>query len=202
VVLAGSLALGSGDYASYQALLARLLRGFMQIEADTPDPEVSRFGLGGAGMVRVIILLLPMIAASVFCLFFVANAWLAGKAVQISGRLIRPWPVLFTTRMPPLAIALLFGALAAAFLPGYLSVAGMGLFGALAMAFALQGLALLHHMTVGRPGRVGILVCTYILTLFFGGTFLPLMAVAGLVDTATSLRRRLTLTPGRDAGLT
>jgi hypothetical protein len=137
-----------------------------------------------------------MIAATVFCLFFIANAWVAGKTVAISGRLVRPWPFIPATRMPSQAIVVLGAAIVAAFLPGYVGVAGLALIGGLAMAFALQGLALLHHLTAGRPGRFGILTCTYILTVFFGGTFLPLMAVAGFVDTATPLRRRFTLQSG------
>lgn len=197
VVLVGSLALGSGSFGTYRGLLTRLLERFLQTETGAEGAG----GLATPTVLRIVLALVPMIAASVFCLFFVVNAWLAGKAVQISGRLIRPWPEIFRTRMPLGAVALLFAALVAAFLPGFAGVAGTALAGALAMAFALQGLALLHHITFGRPGRVGILVCTYILTLFFGGTFLPLMAVAGIVDTATPLRRRLTLTSG-DAGLT
>ena len=59
------------------------------------------------------------------------------------------------------------------------------------MAFALGGLALLHAATRGRSGRVGILFTTYLLTLFFGGTVLPILALAGMLDSATTLRRRL-----------
>jgi hypothetical protein len=194
VVLAGSLALGGGDYAGYSGLVTRLVETFMRGDPGAaPAAEMPAVaGVPATRLVSIIVTLVPLIAATVFCLFFVANAWLAGKTVAISGRLVRPWPFIPTVRMPPIAITALGAGIVAAFLPGYAGVAGMALIGGLAMAFALQGLALLHHLTAGRPGRFGILACTYVLTVFFGGTFLPLMAVAGFVDTATPLRRRFT----------
>ena len=202
VVLVGAIALGNGHYGDYSALLTRLLDNFLQTDLGSSGGTTAPAeGAGGTQFRHLILKFVPMIVAAIFCLFFVVNAWLGAKAVQISGRLVRPWPMLFTARMPLLAVALLVGGLLAAFMPGYVGVGGTALAGAMAMAFALQGLALLHHVTMGRPGRLGILVCTYILTLFFGGTFLPLMAVAGVVDTTTPLRRRLTLTSG-GAGLT
>jgi hypothetical protein len=198
VVLAGSMALGSGSHDAYRGLVTKLVETFMRLDAAAPaDAELPTVaGVPGARLISIIVTLVPLIAATVFCLFFIVNAWLAGKAVAISGRLVRPWPFIPATRMPAQAIMILGAAIVAAFLPGYVGVAGMAVIGGLAMAFALQGLALLHHLTAGRPGRVGILICTYILTVFFGGTFLPLMAVAGFVDTATPLRRRFTLRSG------
>jgi hypothetical protein len=198
VILIGSLALGRGDPAAYRSLLTRAMETFLrsgeELGAGNPIP---RTGMEGGRFVRVLIALVPAIAASVFCLFFMLNTWLAAKAVAISGRLPRPWPYLPATRMPASAVVLLFAGMAAAFAPDFVGIAGASLAGALAMAFALQGLALLHHLTQGKPGRTGLLIGTYLLTIFFGGTILPLMAVAGLVDSATPLRRTLTLRSGR-----
>jgi hypothetical protein len=198
VVLAGAIALGGGEHEAYRGLITRLVETFMRGEtgapANTDLPSVA--GVAGERVVGIIVTLVPMIAATVFCLFFILNTWVAGKAVAISGRLVRPWPFIPATRMPAQALMVLGAAIMAAFLPGYVGVAGVTLIGGFAMAFALQGIGLIHHLTAGRSGRLGILICTYILTIFFGATFLPLMAVVGLIDTATPFRQRFTLRSG------
>ena len=97
--------------------------------------------------------------------------------------------------MPRLALGILAAALALAFLSGWPAIAGRAVAGGLGMAFALQGLALVHAATRGRPGRGAILSLTYVLTVFFGGTVLPLLAIAGIVDTATALRRHVAPPP-------
>ena len=109
----------------------------------------------------------------------------------ISGRLPRPLPAVSDLRMPMSALWALLAGACLDLAPGFVGVAGLALAGALTLAFALQGLACLHQITRGRPGRGLILTFAYVLTIFFGGTFLPLMALAGIVDTATPLRRRL-----------
>jgi hypothetical protein len=199
VILVGAVALGRGDPGAYHSVLTRAVGAFLRsgeaLGDGNPLPPVA--GMEGERFVRLLVALVPAIAASVFCLFFTVNAWLAAKAVAISGRLPRPWPYLPAVRMPLVAVTLLPAAFLIAFAPGFIGIAGTALTGALTMAFALQGLALLHHVTQGRPGRAGLLIVTYLLTIFFGGTVLPVMAVAGLVDSATPLRRTLALRSGR-----
>jgi hypothetical protein len=201
VIVIGTVAIGRGDPEALRSVLSGAVEAFLRagerLGADNPLPSVA--GMDGARFVSLIVALVPAIAASVFCLFFTVNPWLAAKAVAVSGRLPRPWPYLPSTRMPLTAVALLAGGVLAAFAPGFVGVAGTALVGALAMAFALQGLALLHHLTQGRSGRTGLLIGTYLLTIFFGGTILPLMTVMGILDSATPLRRRLALSSGRTA---
>jgi fatty acid desaturase len=75
-------------------------------------------------------------------------------------------------------------------LPGFVGTAGLALVGAVVIAFGLQGLALLHEVTRGRNGRVAMLSAAYVLVFFVGHTVLPLLAIAGLADTAFGLRNR------------
>ena len=198
VILIGTVAIGRGNAEAYRSALSAAVETFLRVGERTasgsPLPPVA--GMEAASFIGMLVALLPVIAASVFCLFFTVNTWLAAKAVAVSGRLSRPWPYLPGTRMPTAAIILLAAGVLAAFGPGFVSTAGTALVGALSMAFALQGLALLHHLTHGRPGRTGLLVGTYLLTIFFGGTILPLMTLMGILDSATQLRRRLALSPG------
>ena len=198
VILLGTVAIGRGDAEAYRSALSGAVEAFLRVgeraSAGSPLPPVA--GMEAASFVGLMVALLPVIAASVFCLFFTVNAWLAAKAVAVSGRLSRPWPYLPGTRMPLAAVVLLGIGFVAAFGPGFVGAAGTSLLGALSMAFALQGLALLHHLTHGRPGRTGLLIGTYLLTIFFGGTILPLMTLMGILDSATQLRRRLALSSG------
>lgn len=198
VILIGTVAIGRGNAEAYRSALSAAVETFLRVGERTgsgsPLPPVA--GMEAASFIGLMVALLPVIAASVFCLFFTVNTWLAAKAVAVSGRLSRPWPYLPGTRMPPTALIALGAGVLAAFGPGFVSTAGTALVGALSMAFALQGLALLHHLTHGRPGRTGLLVGTYLLTIFFGGTILPLMTLMGILDSATQLRRRFALSSG------
>ena len=94
------------------------------------------------------------------------------------------------TVMPREALLVLAGAAALCFMPGFAGAAGLALLGALVIAFALQGLGLLHEATRGRRGRVGILTAAYVLIAFVGHTVLPLFALVGIADTALPLRAR------------
>ncbi|MDN8875491.1 hypothetical protein Q0N10_14200, partial [Staphylococcus aureus] len=70
----------------------------------------------------------------------------------------------------------------------------------LAMMFALQGLGLAHLATRGKQGRPAILALLYLFAILLGHIVLPLLAVAGMIDTAAPLRRHLTRhkPPGRN----
>ena len=140
-------------------------------------------------------------AATVFSLALALNFWAGAKVVSLSGRLPRPWPSLPMARMQPSALGVFGGAVVLALLaPGFIGVAGGAAAGGLGMMFALQGLALLHLVTRGRPARGALLTLAYLLAIFFGGTFLPLLALAGVIDTATPLRDRLVRPDPRNRG--
>ncbi|MBV9077154.1 MAG: hypothetical protein JO048_06685 [Methylobacteriaceae bacterium] len=201
VALVAAIALGRGDYAVYEATSRRvvdaLLHAQMSVPRQSPLPPMA--GFQGDTVVRTLVRVFPAVAGGVFTLTFAINLWLAGRTVLLSGRLLRPWPDVPGTRMPPVALGLWLVALALVVLgPGYVSVAGAALVGGLGMAFALQGLALLHTATRGRPARGAVLGFTYLLTLFFGGTILPLLALAGMADTVMPLRDRFARPGGPD----
>lgn len=199
IAFVGALAIGGGHHADYRRLVAGLVEAFARYEAgsgtDAALPPVA--GLQADRVVRIVVAVIPVIAAAIFSLLLVANAWCAARVVAISGRLARPWPYLPATRMPAAALGLFACGVAAMFGSGYVGVAGGALAGALALAFALQALALLHVATAGRTGRGPLLGGVYILVVFFGGTVLPLLSLVGMLDTAIPLRRRLPSSVGR-----
>lgn len=195
ITLAGIVAIGDGDVEAYRTVLRRtiaaVLRAGMSPDAGAvPDSPASSDALAD-----ILVGVVPLVASAVFLLIFTLNLWLAAKAVQISGRLPRPWPFIPATAMPRSALAVLAGAAILCVLPGFWGVAGLSLLGAVTIAFALQGLALLHLVTRERTGRGAILGVTYVLVLFVGHTVLPLFAVLGAADTAFALRNRFRLGP-------
>lgn len=183
VTVAGVMALGDGDYEGYRTGLRRALETVLP--ATNPEQAPAR-----GALLEGLVTAVPLVAAAVFVLVFVLNLWIAARTVRISDRLPRPWPTISATVMPREALFVLAGTAVLCFLPGFIGAAGLALLGALVIAFALQGLGLLHEATQGRRGRVGILTTTYILIAFVGHTVLPLFALVGIADTALPLRAR------------
>jgi hypothetical protein len=184
---------GAWDYETYRAaaraMIEAAIRVYLQAPSDAPLPNVMA-GVPRDELIDALATTIPFAYSALYALAFTLNLWLAAKIVAISERLPRPWPSIAQTRMPRSALLPTGAAVVAALLSGFVGVFGLALAGALAMAFALQGLALLHDVSRGRPGRTGLLVGAYILLAFIGHTFLPLLALAGLADTAIDLRRR------------
>jgi hypothetical protein len=193
VTFVGALALGSGDYGAYRDTLRTTIESVvrlqMRIPRETPLPPAFG-GIPRDQFLDALVGAVPFLAATAFALVLTFNLWIAARVVAISQRLPRSWPAISITRMPPSALLLVTAAVGVAFVPGLIGVLAIAVAGALAMAFALQGLALLHDVSRGRPGRTGLLVGAYMLVIFIGHTFLPLLALAGIADTAVDIRRR------------
>jgi hypothetical protein len=198
VTVLGAVAIGGGDYALYREAGRRVFEAFIRLQTgtsgDAPLPPIR--AIAAEDVVEGIVFALPAVVASSLALVLVLNLWLAGKTVAVSQRLPRPWPFLPGAAMPPLAIALFLGSIAAAFVPGFVGLAGLAAFGGLSMAFAVQGLALVHDTTRGRPARGALLAATYFLTIFIGQVAWPVLALAGIADAAFGLRKRLSSGPG------
>jgi hypothetical protein len=193
VTLVVAVTRGGWDYEAYSAAAMATaetaIRFYLRVPADAPLPPL----LGGVPREQLIDALataVPFVSSAFYTLVFTLNLWLAAKTVAISGRLPRPWPSIARTRMPQSALLPTAAAVAGSFLPGFVGVVALAFAGALAMSFALQGLALLHDVSRGRPGRAGLLVGAYILVALIGHAFLPLLALAGMADTAVDLRSR------------
>lgn len=202
VAVASSVAIGNGDHAGYAGRLSRLISAFLRFQAGTPRdaPLPSVGGIPGATLVEGLVAVAPAGLAGLLALVFALNLWSAAKVVSISGRLARPWRPVPTLRMPPVALGAVAVAAALTVLPGFAGVAGVALLGAMLLVFSLQGLAFLHDVSRGRSGRGGLLLLAYMLSVLFPQVFLPILALAGIVDTATALRRNLLARAGGPPG--
>ncbi len=200
----GSAVLPGFDYAAYQQNTREMAEAVLRIQTNTPESApLPDFGeIPGADIAQRLAGALPIFAAQGFTVILSLYIWLGARIVSASGRLLRPWPQIAQTIMPREALYTLFAAsLAAIFLGGFTGVLATALTGAFLMAFALQGLAAVHEMSVGRSGRPFILILTYLLVLLSQGlVFLPLI-LFGLTDTALGIRQRMRAqAKGRNGG--
>ncbi|KQQ14087.1 hypothetical protein ASF53_09635 [Methylobacterium sp. Leaf123] len=131
----------------------------------------------------------PAVAAQGLTILFTFYLWAAARIVQISGRLLRPWPDLPSTMMPRSTLLVFAAALALAMVPGYPGALGIALIGAFSAAFALQGLAAFHDRSRGRPGRFALLAGLYVLLFLTQGVAMLALILFGIADTALDRRR-------------
>jgi Predicted membrane protein (DUF2232) len=118
------------------------------------------------------------------------NLWLASKITAMSGRLNRPWPDLRDITLPPMTLVALCVAIAFCFTGGLLAMFAQAAAGALLLAYALVGFAVVHVLTVQLRSRALLLGLLYAITLLFNWPILALMAVVGLVDALFGVRAR------------
>ncbi len=137
---------------------------------------------------------LPFVASTLYTLVSIAYLYLAARIVHASGRLARPWPDV-PRFVIPLGVGILVIAawvgifiLAPASLIGFLN---SSIAGALTMAFALQGLAVIHERTRGKSGRGFLLAGLYVLLFMTQGIMVLALSLLGLTDTLFGLRRRV-----------
>jgi hypothetical protein len=152
--------------------------------APTDPADVTRDELADAFATVV-----PAFAAHGLAMLLTFYVWAAARIVRISGRLMRPWPDIPSTKLPRAALWALGGATLLCFAPGYAGVLGVALVGAFTAVFALQGLAAFHDRSRGRPGRGMMLFAMYAVLFVTQGVALFALTVFGLADTALDRRR-------------
>jgi len=150
------------------------------------DPAASA---DAARLAEALALVAPAAAAIVAMITLTLNLFLAAKIAETSGRLLRPWPDLKDTELPPMTLAALSAAIAFCFAGGLLALIGQTVAAALLMAYALAGFAALHMLTLPVRHRTFWLSSTYALVLVFGWPVLVLVAL-GIADAVLGLRHR------------
>jgi hypothetical protein len=186
-LIVGAALLGFGsDLASLQGALHAMLDNRLdEVVGEPLDPEDA------ARLVDLMVMFVPAAAAVSFTLSTVANLWLAGRIVKISGRLPRPWPRLADMRFPWLAPAVLGAAVAGSFLPDLIGVSLSALAASLMIAHVLLGLAVIHTLTVGMNGRGFILGVVYAAIVVFAWPVrwpLLFIGLIGMTDALFDLR--------------
>ena len=130
-----------------------------------------------------VIRLAPVVVAAWTALMLSVNLWLAGRAVMISERLLRPWPNLpDALRMPRFSAAVFVVFATAGFLPDPFGLAATVVAAALGMLFVFEGLATAHVLTRGLSARYATLAAIYLATMFLLPLPLFALALLGLID--------------------
>jgi hypothetical protein len=159
------------DQETFQATL----RGLFETALGVPSggAAAERPAIPGvpdpARFIDFLVEVMPPAAAALGTVTNLLNLWLAGRVLNISGRLRRPWPDLPALRLPQAAPALLIATLIGSFAGGMLGLAAGMVSAALMIAHTAMGLAVVHMLTRGIVGRGGILAALY--------TALPVFAV-------------------------
>jgi len=187
----GALLLGS-NYAAFVASFEELIGEmaahepalFGHLMSDNPATSI-------AAIANVMALLAAPISAAVSTVLTVVLLYSAGCIVRASGRLPRPWPDLTALALPTIALPILVLCLVLTVLTtDFAGLLGRIGFAALLVAFCLQGLAILHHITRPIKSRRAILVMIYSVFLFLPGWPILGFAVLGIADTWFSFRTR------------
>ncbi len=175
--------------------LERVFRAQMRTPAGTPL-EIP--GTDAQRLLDFLVIAAPLGIAVVSTAVNLANVWLAGRIVKLSGHLRRPWPELPRMQFAPQTPLLLAAAIAGSFLPGLTGTVASVFAISLFTAYAVLGFAVLHIVTLGfaaRPFLLGIIyaAATAIYWVAFG------IALIGLADTAFDIRGRVSARRGPPA---
>lgn len=184
------------DYSTFVRAFGRAVALFERINPGLFDriAEVDRPAARGA-IAALLASVAPPVSAALSVCVSVILLVVAGRLVLASGRLPRPWPRLSTLTLPKILLPVLLAALAGSFLGGFFGLALRTVFAALFAAYAMQGLALAHALTIGVSGRAAILATGYGLCVLFGGWPLVIVALAGVADAIFNIRAKRGLAP-------
>jgi hypothetical protein len=194
ITLAGAVAIG-GDHDTYVSAMRKTLR--LVLNSGIPGMGEAGSAARGPdldGLADMLAPYVPLVAGASFVPMIAANLWMAAKVTRMSGRLVRPWPLLPATQMPREAVVMLAVSLAGfAVLPGFAGLACGALLGGLVTCFFMTGLAAIHAMTFGKPWRSIVLVALYFALFIILTLALPVLALFGVADSLFNLRNSQTI---------
>jgi hypothetical protein len=194
-VAVGILSYG-GDAESFRAGLHKTLIELLR--AETAEPGNAPLAIPGVSnperLVDFLVRTVPLAGAVLATIVNLINLWLAGRVVNYSGRLTRPWPRLAAMTFPRPLAAIFVLALALSFAGGIVGILAAVLTASLVIVFGALGLAVVHAVTQGLNARGLLLGAVYAALLVFGWPVL-VFALLGLIETFAGLRARFAPAP-------
>ena len=154
----------------------------------TPPPSFTPEQL--TGLANLLVNMFTATLANMWMCIAMLNMWLAALVVRKSDRLNRPWTDLSELRLPPAMAIALAVAVGLTFLPGLAGLIGSGFAAAIIVAYLLAGLAIIHNVTRGHAARPMILSGIYVMLLLFFVLTGPALAMVGLAEPFSPLRRK------------
>jgi Predicted membrane protein (DUF2232) len=184
------LPLIGGSYDNLRPIVTEVLQQFAR-RWMPPDGRLSDQAL--TEQTDLALFMLPAGFAVQWLTLCAVNLYLAGRIVLASGRLGRDWPDLAFLSYPPSFAVLLLIAILAANAGGTIGTIGTGFVGAFVGAYLLAGLAFAHVVSRWRaPWLVWIV---YLGLFFLWPFFMPLIVLAGLLESTLRLKHRFGLYP-------
>ncbi len=184
VVAIAMLQIGSDEESIRNGLKAGLERVFRQQTGGAADEPLRFPGISEPErLLELFAVVMPPIAAMASTLILTLNLWMAGRVVNLSGRLTRPWPDIPAMTFPRWAPALLAGAALVSFAPDLAGLIASLFAATLLVAFTMLGFAVLHALTRGLSGRAAMLSGAYAFVAVLGWPAL----VAVLLGVAESI---------------
>lgn len=175
------------------ALLASLKTAAGSFISKQMPEGAGRASLDDAELTEIATLtlnLLPAMSAISWTMGHLLNLWLAARVSLASGYLLRPWPDLAATWLPPRLPAVLAASLVATVLAdGMPRLIASALTGALFFAYLLQGLAVVHFTTRGSAWRSFVLPTLYAALVLLNAVVPLLVAMLGLAETVRPMRK-------------
>lgn len=178
------------DEESYRRVLRGMFEQVLRVNARSPSGAPAPTAEQTDRLLDLLVIVVPIGAAVLATVTNTVNLWLAARIVAMSGRLKRPWPDIAALRLPGSAAMLLaLGCAGVVLLDGMGGIVSGVLAACMAIAYAMQGLAVLHTITRGMASRGMLLGGAYALVLVLGWPALAL-TLLGLVDNAIDIRSR------------
>jgi hypothetical protein len=148
-------------------------------------------GVDPLALSRLVVRMMPPVAASMIFLVLLINLWLAGRVVQVSNRLPRPWPDIAHELRVPRLLGLALLATSALCLVGGLAgmIAGIAT-AVLAILFAMQGLCVVHDLSRGNRFRSAFLCGLYLALALLMPWPVVVFTLVGLIEAGFCLRDR------------
>ncbi len=134
---------------------------------------------------------LPVLFILFFILIFIMNIWLSLKLTKANGHLRRPHPNFHNINLPNAYIYYLLISLAGSFIGfGIIKVLCITFSFGLLLCYSINGLSILHYVTIGMNLRPLILVIVYTLIIIFIPFIVPL-TILGILDYNNQMRYKI-----------
>jgi len=179
-----------GDIEKFQALAGEMLRQMIAQSAARgtlpamPEQQLER-------LVAFLVWLLPVVSAVIYMVATLLNMWLAGWVTRRSGLLQRPAPQIKALSYPRWLMAALFLALIFSLVPGFAGLLAAVAASTIIIAYALQGLAVIHVLAANTSAGPMVLVGAYALLIFFNWLIVLALSAFGLAESVFFFRRRI-----------
>jgi len=181
---------------NFEASLDRAAAKIAPLMAQALGPYELPNGVDLAKLARLVVRAMPPVAASMIFVLLLLNLWLAGRVVQVSNLLSRPWPdIAHELRVPRLLGVALAATSALCLLGGIAGLIASIATAVLAIVFALQGLCVIHDLSRGTKFRGALLCGLYVALALLMPWPLVVFTLVGLLDAGFSLRDRKAAAP-------